>query len=382
MKNKTLAKNIRYYRKEKGMTQSALAEAVFVAPQTVSKWENGISDPDCEKLCTLSDIFGVSVDSLIRSAKDDEGRAYIAVDGGGTKTDFVLFKESGEILQRFILGGCNPNAYGIEHTQKILADGIDSFLRTGAKVVGLFAGISGAAVGNNRSELTNFLKNRYPYIKIRIEGDIHNVINSVAWGDKCIAVICGTGSVVYAYNGQDLRRFGGWGYLFDDAGSGFDVGRDLFRYCLGLEDAGETDDELYKTVSEAVGGRIFDNISKIYTEGKDYIASFAPLVFDYYDKGHAAAISIIEKTVDRLAFLINQASVGGDCGNSIVIAGGLIKRKDILEKVLAQKLRYKKRIVFANQPPIYGAAVKCVKLFGGELDNELFLKNFVKAEKP
>ena len=377
--NSVLSNNIRHYRRALGITQQALAERLFVSPQTVSKWESGLSEPDADKLCALSDAFGISLDNLVRIPNYTSQRAYIAVDGGGTKTDFVLFLENGDIIDRLILGGCNPNAYGIVHTEKILSDGIDRFVRMGAKVSAVFAGISGAAVGNNRAMLNEFLKERYPYLKCCVEGDIHNVIGSVVEVDKCIAVICGTGSVVYAYDGDLLRRFGGWGYLFDSAGSGFDIGRELFRYCLECEDLGNTEDEIYRELCNMVGGHIFDNISVIYSKGKDYVASFAPMVFRFCDSGNEVAIAIVMQTAERISELINRAHESGNCGNTAIIAGGLTSRKDILEPMVRKNLKSGIQLVFADQPPIFGAAVKCMKLFSNNFDKEFFADNFLRA---
>ena len=47
------------------MTQEDVAEAVFVAPQSVSKWERGETTPDIEMLPALAKLFGVSVDALL-----------------------------------------------------------------------------------------------------------------------------------------------------------------------------------------------------------------------------------------------------------------------------------------------------------------------------
>ena len=57
--------NLRKLRKEKNLTQEALAECLNVSPQTVSKWENGASIPDISLLPLLADYFQVSVDSLL-----------------------------------------------------------------------------------------------------------------------------------------------------------------------------------------------------------------------------------------------------------------------------------------------------------------------------
>ena len=62
--------NLRRIRKEKGITQEQLAEAVGVSAQAVSKWEMS-SYPDGELLPKVADFLGVSIDCLYGRAKDD-----------------------------------------------------------------------------------------------------------------------------------------------------------------------------------------------------------------------------------------------------------------------------------------------------------------------
>jgi len=61
----TLGSRISKYRKEKGLTQEALAEHMGVSSQAVSKWENDISCPDIALLPRLSRILGVTTDELL-----------------------------------------------------------------------------------------------------------------------------------------------------------------------------------------------------------------------------------------------------------------------------------------------------------------------------
>lgn len=60
----TFGNRIANYRKEKNMTQEALANELGVTNQAVSKWENDQSYPDIEQLPNLADLFGVSIDAL------------------------------------------------------------------------------------------------------------------------------------------------------------------------------------------------------------------------------------------------------------------------------------------------------------------------------
>ena len=62
----TLGEKIQKLRKQRGLSQEALAEKVTVTRQTISKWELGQSLPDLDFIAQLSDIFSVSSDYLIK----------------------------------------------------------------------------------------------------------------------------------------------------------------------------------------------------------------------------------------------------------------------------------------------------------------------------
>ncbi len=59
-----LANNIKKYRKQKDMTQEALAECLGVSPQAVSRWENNTTYPDMELIPVLAHLFEISTDEL------------------------------------------------------------------------------------------------------------------------------------------------------------------------------------------------------------------------------------------------------------------------------------------------------------------------------
>ncbi len=60
-----LSENIQAMRKARRMTQEQLAEAMGVSVGAVSKWENGLSNPDVTLIPEIAEFFGTSVDVLL-----------------------------------------------------------------------------------------------------------------------------------------------------------------------------------------------------------------------------------------------------------------------------------------------------------------------------
>lgn len=60
--------NIKDRRKAKGMSQTALAEAVKVTPGAVSQWESGLTNPTLETLVKIAEVLNCTVDELLKPA--------------------------------------------------------------------------------------------------------------------------------------------------------------------------------------------------------------------------------------------------------------------------------------------------------------------------
>jgi len=70
--DKNLGKNIACYRKEKGLSQEKVAEYMEVSRQAVTKWESGLSRPSTDNLIRLSELLGVSVQTLLGNDEQPE----------------------------------------------------------------------------------------------------------------------------------------------------------------------------------------------------------------------------------------------------------------------------------------------------------------------
>lgn len=66
MLKQIIAQNIVFLRKQAGMTQLDLAEKLNYSDKAVSKWERGDSVPDIAVLKEIADLFGVTVDYLLK----------------------------------------------------------------------------------------------------------------------------------------------------------------------------------------------------------------------------------------------------------------------------------------------------------------------------
>ncbi|MBR6706236.1 MAG: helix-turn-helix domain-containing protein [Clostridia bacterium] len=66
-----IGKNLQKLRKQKNLTQEALAEAVGVARQTIVKWEAGESTPDLEMSGRLASALEITLDDLVNAPEDE-----------------------------------------------------------------------------------------------------------------------------------------------------------------------------------------------------------------------------------------------------------------------------------------------------------------------
>lgn len=309
---------------------------------------------------------------------------FIAIDGGGTKTDLVLFDFHGNILKRVLTKGCNPNDFGWQHTEDILRNALGVLMSDmqNAKPEYLFAGISGGTVGNNRAIMAELMKRLVPSVKhISNNSDTVNALSSgIGTKDGCV-VISGTGSVGFVRINGEMQRVGGWGYLFDKGGSGYDFGRDAVYYALCALDGRGEPTMLTKLLEEKLGGPVGQTAIDLYQKGKPAIASLAPLVFKAAAAGDSVAKEILSINGSELSKLFNVLSdkIGADICPT-VLAGSIFKDWDMLYPYIKPHLLRKHDFIFPDLPPVYGSAVEAAALAGVKAD-ESFKKRFADCLK-
>ena len=94
--NQIFAKNIIFLRTKNNMTQLELAEKLNYSDKAVSRWERAEAIPDAKVLIEMSDIFGVSIDNLLKKE--------IKVNSPQKKGVCLIFNAvQGKTLSRFFI---------------------------------------------------------------------------------------------------------------------------------------------------------------------------------------------------------------------------------------------------------------------------------------
>lgn len=286
----------------------------------------------------------------------DKRKYLLGIDGGGTKTEFLLTDSDGKEIRRVILGASNPVSAGIENTYSLLDDGIKEICKgLNRSEISVYAGIAGAKSGDNQQLINTFLS-KFGFASFNCGSDVDLALEAALKGKNGVAVIMGTGIVAYAQNGEKLHRSGGRGYMIDKGGSGYHFGSDALNSAFEFVDGRGGSETLYKLVEQMLGKKLEASVSDIYSGGAAYVASFAPAVFKAFRLGDSKAAEIIDRNAYEAAKIINSARKSLNmCNEKIVICGGLCKQKEILYPFLMKYIEGDFTLEFLDEPMVNGA---------------------------
>ncbi len=296
----------------------------------------------------------------------------IAIDGGGSKTEAVLFDETGHILRHHVGKGCNPSDIGIEEARLRMQACLDPLFQCApAGVTSLYGGVAGVIpTGDIYSEE---LSRKHQIGTVRFEDDGCNIISgTLGHADGC-GMICGTGSSLFVrVEGEPLRHIGGKGYLIDTGGSGYELGKDAI--CMALRAA---DGRCRGTVLTELLARIFGRpvndavIAMVHRGGRPYIATFSSAVFEGRKTGDWACVEIFERGAALMADLTYAAEQYFETDFTVVMGGGIISHYPEYVQAIREKASKRANMVLQQAPPIYGAAVEAMWDAGVQVTDEI-----------
>lgn len=303
----------------------------------------------------------------------------LGVDGGGTKTAFVLVDDSGVVLAR----AEQPSAYYLEHGREraaeVLAAGTaavcgDAGVGPDGIAFAFFAlpgygEISGDAAFLDEAPVAVLGHRRY-----RSGNDMVAGWAGSLGGADGINVIAGTGSMTYGERKGRSNRVGGWGEQLGDEGSGHWIGLRALNAFTRMSDGRTPRGPLHRLLRESAGvASDLDMIGVVFTrwrKGRSEIAALAPLVVRAADEGDAVAERILADAAAELADLVEatRANLGFAAGETVPVSysGGVFSVPRVRDG-FAAALRDRSPDYDLRAPllgPAVGAALYAAKLAG------------------
>lgn len=354
---KSFSVNVRRLRKKLNITQKSLADAIGYSEKTVSKWETEGSIPSIDALFRIANIFRVGLEELFRC---DESVYYLGIDGGGTKTEIALSDPEGKIVSRLFMDGCNPNTVGIERTKRIIEDGIIQACKdVPLSSVAVYAGIAGCASEIYADEIKTMLE-KMSFAAFDVGSDNNNIVAAGLGNNEGITMILGTGICSYVVKKEETKRIAGWGYLFDNGGSAFHIGRDAINAYFSAYDGTGEETTLVQRIKQTFGYSNEELLKYLYSGGNKLVSSYAMYVFEEAEKGDKVSVSILKKHIAEIARLIRASlSHFSDYDKKIpVILGGGLTNQALLLPYLLDELGDDIKscsIQVLDVPPVNGA---------------------------
>ncbi len=164
----------------------------------------------------------------------------LGIDGGGSKTAFLLVDSEGHELARMETGPSNYNAIGRVRSADAIRRGLSALPRIPDVIVGGFAGAGGT---EGAAHYRDTLAALAPQSRVGIGTDAHIAYHGALGERSGVVVAAGTGSILIGRRPDGrLFRCGGWGYQFGDEGGGFWIGREAVRTALAFDEDGRGSD--------------------------------------------------------------------------------------------------------------------------------------------
>ena len=285
----------------------------------------------------------------------------IAVDGGGTKTELVLFDETGHILLRHIGNAGTATDLGVEEARARMLLCLDKvFGHAPGRIESLYGGVAG--VLPNGDIYSQAVRARYAVERVYFADDGFNLISGTLGHSDGCGMVCGTGSSLFVrVEGQPLRHIGGKGYLIDTGGSGFELGREALCMALRSVDGRCGDTVLLELLEKRLGQPVSDRIIPlVHQGGRAYIASFAPAVFEGRKLGDRICCEIVQRQSALLGDLTFAAERYFEGRFFVVMGGGIVAHFPEYVEAIKEKASPRADMLLQEAPPVYGAAVEAM----------------------
>jgi N-acetylmuramic acid 6-phosphate etherase len=280
----------------------------------------------------------------------------LGVEGGGTKTAWVLAERDGEELRVLDQGKLPPSNFRLTTPERLRA--IFSELPKQIDRAGIFLAGCGA---EDRQSLTRLCAEIWPAAKIVTGSDRDSGLAAALGHADGIAVNAGSGSSVTGRRGDKIEKAGGWGHILGDAGGGYFLSVQALRLILREYDLHRGEVQFTEKVLRALSLNNLDELVRwAQTADKMELAMLVPVVFEAGAHGDTRVMEIIEEGALCLCeYTEAVASRLHLLAPKVILLGGLFHRDSIYTHAFRRKLKKNlpdARVAAAERTPELGAA--------------------------
>ncbi len=280
---------------------------------------------------------------------------YLGIDGGGTKTAFLLTDREGNEKASFTGPSCHYMQCGLDGLTEIIGEGVREVLKkaggTAGDIENAFFGCAGYGdVESDMAVIKDAVKKAMADIPFVIGNDCENAHAGALNGEEGINIIAGTGSMAYGENKKTglKLRCGGWHHLIgSDEGSGFFIAWHILKEFTRQSDGRDEKTLLYEAVKKRLDikdddGEVITRVVDEWEFDRTKVASLSTLISELFDTGDPHAERIIGLAASELfemaSTLKRRLSLKADGGVRVSGTGGVFNLKDRIIRPLSELL--------------------------------------------
>ncbi|HUN71703.1 MAG TPA: BadF/BadG/BcrA/BcrD ATPase family protein [Steroidobacteraceae bacterium] len=311
---------------------------------------------------------------------------FLGVDGGGTKTRFLLVDGAGNVLASHLEGPAYYLEIGLEGLREMLTRGIGHTLSQGhVREEDLSHAFLGLPAYGEDSKLLPALDDApaqaLPHRRYRCGNDMVCGWAGALAGADGINIVAGTGSIAYGEFAGRSARAGGWGELFSDEGSSYWLAREGLRLFSRMSDGRSPRGPLYEHLRRHFSLESdLDLCAAIYGKAiaqRSQLAQLSRLVTAAAAEGDQAALELMNGAARELADIVDavraQLQIPADAPIPVSSSGGMFQPDNDLRGLLEAELQRRDaryRFAEALLPPDVGAVIQAARLNGTPLSAE------------
>lgn len=277
---------------------------------------------------------------------------YLGIDGGGTKTKFILCDENGHVITSTNQETCHYLQVDEKTIVERLTKGIDEICKLANinrnDISYAFYGCAGYGdVKKDMEPIRATAAKAFKDIPFSIGNDGDNCLAGATTLKDGINIVCGTGSIGNAYNSKthEMTSCGGWYHAIgSDECSGYWLAIELLREFTRQADGRDKKTNLYSKVYNHLklheDGEVISVCVNDWKMDRTKIASLAGIVEELANEGDPYAIDILKRGAHELFEIIYALYRKMNFKDPIVITytGGIFNMGDKILKPLEQEL--------------------------------------------